>query len=246
MHTYNSFITLTYDDEHLPEHSTLVKKHFQDFLKRLRKRFSSHRISFYHCGEYGDQKGRPHYHAILFGLDFLDKELYSSKKGYSLYTSKTLSKVWGKGHCLIGDATYATMAYTSRYITKRITGKAATAHYANGFDPATGEIFFKLPEYATMSTKPAIGLTWLHRYHTDLYPSDYLTINGRKRRPPKYFDDQMQNINPIALTSTKLTRRANIDYENNTPERLLIREEIAIARDNLFSRDIEIATNNLL
>ena len=246
MHSLNCFITLTYDDSHLPDHSTLVKKDFQDFMKRLRKKFSSVRISYYHCGEYGDQYGRPHYHAILFGFDFPDKILSSSKNGHNFYTSDILSKIWGKGHCLIGEATYETMAYTSRYVTKRVTGKASSIHYANGFDPATGEIFYKLPEYSSMSLKPAIGLTWLQRYYTDIYPSDFLTINGRPRRPPAYFDDQMQIINPSLISTVKLNRIDNIDHENNTPERLLVREEIAKSKNKLFSRDIELSTHNLL
>ena len=36
MHMFNSFVTLTYDD-HLPEYNSLNYKHFQDFMKRLRK-----------------------------------------------------------------------------------------------------------------------------------------------------------------------------------------------------------------
>ena len=37
MHMFNSFVTLTYDDDHLPEYNSLNYKHFQDFMKRLRK-----------------------------------------------------------------------------------------------------------------------------------------------------------------------------------------------------------------
>ena len=97
-----------------------------------------------------------------------------------------------------------------------------------------------------MSTKPAIGLTWLQRYYTDIYPSDFLTINGRPRRPPEYFDDQMLLINPSLLSTVKLNRIDNIDHENNTLERLLVREEIAKSKNKLFSRDIELSTHNLL
>ena len=55
----NIFITLTYDDDHLPQlgnSTTLVKKDFQDFMKRLRKKENRHPndpIRYYHCGEYG-------------------------------------------------------------------------------------------------------------------------------------------------------------------------------------------------
>lgn len=41
LHQENSFITLTYDDEHLPWDRGLRKKHWQDFAKRLRKKKTS-------------------------------------------------------------------------------------------------------------------------------------------------------------------------------------------------------------
>ena len=72
MHMFNSFVTLTYDDDHLPEYNSLNYKHFQDFMKRLRK--SHNRVRFYMCGEYGEDFSRPHYHALLFNCFFPDKK----------------------------------------------------------------------------------------------------------------------------------------------------------------------------
>lgn len=76
---YGYFITLTYDNEHLPiieavdEESgafiyvpTVVKRDLQLFFKRLRKRFPDVLIRYYAISEYGAERGRPHYHAILF------------------------------------------------------------------------------------------------------------------------------------------------------------------------------------
>ena len=68
----NCFITLTYSNEYLPPNMSLVKSDFQKFMKRLRKRCGSS-VRYYYCGEYGENFGRPHYHAILFGFDFKDK-----------------------------------------------------------------------------------------------------------------------------------------------------------------------------
>ena len=88
----NLFITLTYDNQHLPKHNTLIKKDFQDFMKRLRKKKRSttkNPIRFFHCGEYGEKFGRPHYHAILFNTQFRDRETLQGHKG--LTTSETLS-----------------------------------------------------------------------------------------------------------------------------------------------------------
>lgn len=68
MHESSSFITLTYSPEHLPENGSLVRKHFTDFLKRLRKALGSVKIRYFGCGEYGSKLERPHYHAIIVGL----------------------------------------------------------------------------------------------------------------------------------------------------------------------------------
>lgn len=64
---YNYFVTLTYDDAHLPERNSLNPKDLQLFLKRLRKRFKGVKIRFLASGEYGSSF-RPHYHLILFNL----------------------------------------------------------------------------------------------------------------------------------------------------------------------------------
>ena len=75
----NCFITLTYNNDFIPPGNTLVVKHFQDFMKRLRKKYGDG-IRFFHCGEYGEKTGRPHYHAILFNHDFDDKYYWRTTK----------------------------------------------------------------------------------------------------------------------------------------------------------------------
>ncbi len=119
----NSFITLTYNTEHLPEDRSLEVRVFQLFMKRLRKRFGT-KIRFYACGEYGDQNGRPHYHACLFNHDFQDKKLWKRGKDPSLdlYRSADLEKLWPYGYSSIGEVTFQSAAYVARYIMKKITG----------------------------------------------------------------------------------------------------------------------------
>ena len=94
------FVTLTYDDFHIPKayypdpetgevHTsyTLCKRDFQLWMKRLRKKFSDDKIRFFACGEYGGQTKRPHYHAIVFGLHLNDLVKYKTvKEGDSYYT----------------------------------------------------------------------------------------------------------------------------------------------------------------
>jgi hypothetical protein len=165
----NCFITLTY--EKMPPNDSLNKKHFQDFMKRLRKAYGGRTIRYFHCGEYGENFGRPHYHAILFNLDFNDKKYWSIVNGNKYYTSEKLNKIWGKGYCIIGSVSFDSAAYVARYVTKKITGEAAFEHYTD-FDRETGEITRERdPEYATMSRRPGIGSVWLDKFKTDVYPN---------------------------------------------------------------------------
>ena len=88
----NCFITLTYSPEHLPKDNSLHKEHFQLFMKRLRKAFGQ-KIRYFHCGEYGENFSRPHYHACLFNVDFKDKELLKNFNGNKIYTKQN-KQLW--------------------------------------------------------------------------------------------------------------------------------------------------------
>jgi len=228
-HDQNCFITLTYAPENLPPGGTLVKKHFQDFMKRLRKN-SGKKIRFFHCGEYGENLERPHYHAILFGLDFPDKVKHTQNaRGEIIYTSPLLERIWGKGHCTVGPLTYETAAYTARYIMKKITGDMAESHYQG-----------RLPEYITMSLKPGIGNKFFEEYQNDVFPSDYIVIRGSQKKVPKYYDRQLEKLDPEYFEKVKSARvRRGLKYRiDSTPERLSVREEVATAKLNLKSRKI--------
>ena len=74
-HEYALFVTLTYDDEHVPEHYSLKRKHLTDFFKRLRYFLGGRQIKYYAAGEYGERFHRPHYHAIIFDLSHADEEI---------------------------------------------------------------------------------------------------------------------------------------------------------------------------
>ena len=91
MYEDNAFITLTYSEQNVPPDGFLEKQHFQKFMKRLRRHFAPKTIRFYMCGEYGEEFGRPHYHALLFGIDFADKTFHKENHGSRLYTSGLMS-----------------------------------------------------------------------------------------------------------------------------------------------------------
>ena len=76
----NCFVTLTYSDDKLPSDGSLHFDHFQKFMKRLRRFYDDSRIRFFHCGEYGEQYSRPHYHCCLFNFDFVDKKFWKKRR----------------------------------------------------------------------------------------------------------------------------------------------------------------------
>lgn len=96
-----SFITLTYNEENLPENGLLVKSDLQKFFKRLRKYVD---VRYFACGEYGSQFGRPHYHAIVFGLNYKNVDL--------------VEKTWKKGFVKVLPFQEKSAFYVAKYCTK--------------------------------------------------------------------------------------------------------------------------------
>lgn len=249
LHDENAFITLTYAPEHLPKDHSLDVKHFQDFMKRLRRSEYGRQIRFFHCGEYGEKTSRPHYHACLFGIDFDDKEVVSvNKQGQPLHKSAKLSKLWPWGHSSVGTVTFQSAGYCARYITKKITGEAAESHY-EWVDQETGEIHKLKPEYTTMSRRPGLGKEWFERFKSDVYPHDYVVIDGKKHPPPRYYDKLLEEDDPAMFERVK---NARIERANSRPvewrereestDRRRQRDECLHARASRFlSRDLETA-----
>lgn len=227
-HNLKAFITCTYAPEHLPENGTLVKKHFQDFLKRLRNTVRPIKIRFFACGEYGEKLTRPHYHAIIFGYDFTDKKHYKTHRGNKLYTSETLTKLWGMGHCITGAVTPDSCGYVSRYIMKKVRGQKAETHYHVGVNTQTGEMISVLPEYIHMSLKPGIGASYYEQNKRQLHAQDSVVVKGKLRKVPKYYDRQTEKEDPELLEWLKHIRaeQAKTRSGDNTPRRLEDREYI--------------------
>ena len=257
----SSFITLTYNDTHLPQLGTLIKKDFQDFMKRLREpnvklNWYPDKIRFYHCGEYGENFGRPHYHAILFNCVFTDlRPLPKKPRKEQLYTSLTLEKIWGKGHVSIGKVTFESAAYVAAYVQKKINGPMKKEHYEirydwSPIDKQTGEQQKiqnkfgkekeqKQQEYATMSRKPGIAGLWFAKHKKDVYPSDNIHIKGRAMRPPKYYDRLYELDNPETMEEIKKNRLEEMEKtaHKRTKEALQQAELTHKARMSLYKRN---------
>ena len=227
------FITLTYDPEHVPRDGSLNKRHFQLFIKRLRKVLKGKKIRYFHCGEYGETLGRPHYHACLFNYDPEDKKLFSIAGGTRLYISELLTKVWGNGFVTVGEVTFESAAYVARYITKKITGDKAEEHYKG-----------RLPEYTTMSRRPGIGKEWFEKYTNDVYPKDFIMVREQKVQAPKYYDKLYEHSNPseFALIKGRRKRTAKENALDNTPERLDVKERHKTLTINQLKRRYEDGT----
>jgi len=242
MHQYNCFLTLTYDNEHLPEYGSLHKSHLQKFFKRLRK--SGKKFRYYACGEYGEKLSRPHYHVLVFGYLPDDLELISQRGEINLYTSPFLSQKWGKGFVSVGEVNLDTAGYVARYCTKKITGDAQYEHYLN-VCPYTGEILPSLtPEFALMSRKPGIGADWIAKYHTDVFPKD--TVNLLKNnfiaqyKVPRYYDDKYGEINPAEMESIKVLRKLKAKANpDNSPERLETKNLVKTSQFSKLHRKYE-------
>ena len=237
LHENNCFITLTYANEHLPNNGSLDLSHQQKFFKRLRKKYGPD-IRFYACGEYGAKYGRPHYHACVFNHDFEDRTLWKTTNEVPLYRSKSLETLWPYGHSSVGNVTFQSAAYVARYIMKKVTGELADDHYTHV--DQNGEIHDRKPEYTTMSRRPGIGALWLKKYNKDVYPDDFIVLNGKKYRPPKYYDAQYELTNPDVLKTIKKQRKLSTRQHaaNNTPERLAVRETIQKTKLKLLPRDL--------
>ena len=270
LHEYsggNSFVTLTYRDRnecdddqlregyHVPDDWSLNKKHFQDFMKRLRKAFSPQKIRFYMCGEYGNKCkhgidlklvkcplcriGRPHYHACLFNATFHDLESYGSSDGELRYTSPFLESIWKYGFVDVGDVTFESAAYVARYILKKVTGIQADDHYM--LYDLDGQITFVTPEFTLMSRRPGIGREWYDKFKDDLFPSDTVPVpdGGVMRGMPRYYEELFKEEDPISLEEIKELRQKFLkehgaDY---TPERLIDKYHVRKAGIDLFRRD---------
>lgn len=227
-HEKNCFITLTYDQEHLPPGNTLDVSHWQKFVKRARKKMGSFR--YYHCGEYGELLGRPHYHACLFGIDFKeDRYPCGWSRENTLYRSEELEELWTFGFSIIGEMTFRSAAYVARYVMKKVTGRDSEKEYGERKHP-----------YTTMSRRPGLGKTWIDLYGKEVYRYDEVIVNGKKTRPPKYYDGQYEvtNAEQFGQVQVERVRKAALHKADQTPERLVEREKVQIAKTKHFSREI--------
>ena len=200
-HEKGCFITLTYSDEYYPGH--LVKKHLQDFKKRLRKSIGVV-IKTFDCGEYGSKNYRAHYHMLIHGYNFPDKYVErKSNRGYDIYNSPRLEKVWGMGLVTVQDLTLNAAAYCALYAAK------PTKYLPEELQP--------YPEFNTMSK--SLGMKKILENMETYLLTDEIFYEGKRYRIPqsaldKYFNKHTVTEKRIVCRSVARGTPLNVHYED--------------------------------
>jgi len=236
MHESNSFLTLTYDKEHLPKDGSVNVRHWQLFAKKLRKEKGPFR--FFHCGEYGETNQRPHYHACIFGHDFSeDRTMHTQKGGHPLWVSGELSKLWSNGFSTIGTLSFDSAAYVAGYCVKKTTGTKRDESLER-VNYETGEVTDVKAEYATMSRRPGLGYTWYQKFKSDVYPEDVVIQKGQVFRPPKYYDTLLAKEDPELWEKIQARRQAYIrnDRDAQSSARLQVKEDVLRSKISVYGQ----------
>ncbi|AXH73325.1 MAG: replication initiator protein [Microviridae sp.] len=176
----NAFLTLTYDEDHYPKDGRISKKALQDFFKRLRHEYS---VRYFACGEYGDQSGRAHYHALIFGEDFRQGKTVQIND--QLYSNFALQEIWGNGNVLCAEFTMETACYVAGYVGKKIGDSES---------------------FSLMSRKPGIGKVWLEKYWDDISRTGIVVIEGKEYPVPVRYLQWMEK----ELEHVKLQRAEKV------------------------------------
>lgn len=143
-------MTLTYAPRDDGAEKLLDKSHFQKFMKLLRKH--GHNVRYLVVGEYGDLKGRAHFHCILFGVgktllgyDNIDdwEQRDHTKLGLLPQKERCWIDAWPHGHVYVDhESNEKAFRYTLKYLRKRY-GEKRNYWFSLSKKPSLGAKFFK-------------------------------------------------------------------------------------------------------
>ncbi len=262
-------VTLTYDPEHLPKNGALYHNDFQRFMKRLRRRRERRwlrekkpgecpPIRYFMCGEYG-LKGRPHYHAIIYGETFDDRYVEISLDGQINKMSYELDQAWSQpaylnapptkiGRATVDDFTYAGASYVAGYVAKK-QGDKHLGPWLDQVNTSTGEVTIRPlnPEYRKMSRghkkwkTGGLGKAYCLENMLKIYPADQIPIGPWQFHPPRYYDTLLKRENFPLSDQVKLARLDKIGEISAewTPERCSSAEKIALASFETRSQSLD-------
>lgn len=256
MHEENDFITLTYNEDNVPDNYSADKTEIPRFIKRLRneiihplnkvekkKGLPLTKIKYYGVMEYGKQPQtgllpRPHYHIIINGFSFPDRVYFkTTEAGKDIYTSRILASLWHdkntkgdeKGFSSIGDVEIESANYVARYTMKKRDEDDLFNYIKNNNLE---------PERNFMSK--GIGYTWFQKYKHDLLKG-YITHNNRKYPIPRYYKELLQQEFPGHMIGLKhvFQEYAAQNYEEMIePQRQRSNDAIAKAKNKLLKRTL--------
>ena len=156
------FVTLTYDDEHLPSDGSLSVDELQRFFKRLRKQLPPRSLRYYACGEYGETSNRPHYHFI--GYLFCEHGNFKS----------VVESAWSLGFVYIGTVTAQSCRYVAQYVHKKYSAKYNKYIYGD-----------KQPPFQLQSQ--GLGKDYMYDNAERLLADLCVTLNGKPVGLPRYY-----------------------------------------------------------
>jgi len=242
---YAIFVTLTYPgDFHYPQAYSLEKNHLQLFFKRLRKLIEPKKIKYYACGEYGSRTKRPHYHAIIFGLGFKDKQDIMDAWNINDWKSKIVKRK------SFGIAERKSIRYVTNYINKKWSGPLADQEYKKkGREPV-----FKIQSNG-------LGLKFAEKFSEQIKYYGEVRLDGKSYSLPRYYVQKLGidltelKNKAYALETDQIYKRTGLNYSRDEVYKLLkpsdvIKLEQGIkqskqqhdenlkAREKLYDRDI--------
>lgn len=193
LHDHVSVLTLTYDDDHLPQDGSLVRSHLTQFIEKVRYRYRGQIVRFFGCGEYGEKSLRPHYHLILFGPEIVDKvPARKGKSGQVLYSSQLLDECWdNRGFVVCEEFHVQAAAYIAAYIMKKKDFDSDENGFYEAVDP-DGVISRRVAPFVTSSQRPAIGDSFFFKYRDSIYGPSGIVLDGKPCPPVKRYDELMR------------------------------------------------------
>lgn len=258
MHERNCFLTLTYDQRHLPPRNMVSKAELGRFVKRLREWWRrdysvTHAVDgfkFFGVGEYGETTRRAHYHVLAFGADFDDRKYrQKSHGGYSVFESGTLSALWPFGLATVGEANMETAMYCARYSLKKLDASGERVDRSRWVrkadrnwrtDPVTGERYRWQPEFCAKSK--GLGESWLLRYDSDVFSAggDQVIIHGGARvGVPDFYTRRLREWCEEDYQALKARHREAMESNlgEYLPDRLAVQAQVRAARLRYAKRE---------
>lgn len=185
------FLTLTYDDEHQFDPVTglptldLDYTHFQDFMRRLRRKFPNAQISYFCTGEYGVATLRRHFHALIFGVDKKDldgKFFCVSRRDNNIkeYISHILTKIWPHGYHFFSSVN-VTDSRCIGYVTGYMYAKMSEKHMNDV------RLNRSVPEFHHMSLKNPIGKSYFLKNYKRIFQNGFCFAAGKHCSIPRAY-----------------------------------------------------------